>query len=260
MNLQLFPVLQFIAYLLKKEDRHSLQSPFVYCVYQDLKNHYLKNKNRFSEIEQLRERLLRDDCKLLVKDPGAGSHKFSSPERKISDIIRYSTSTRKYSLLYQYFCSLTPAQTVLELGTCLGVNACYLAEVTQGKLFTFEGADSLITQAQKNIQPYQKIHLIPGNLSETLPSFLKENHRIDFAFLDANHTYGHTMSYIGQLMDCSHEETILVIGDIHWSKEMNRAWQEIIQSELIRLSMDFYECGVVFFKEGLDKAHHVLHY
>lgn len=245
---------------MKKEDRHSLQSPFAFRKYQDLKNHYTKNKNNFPKIEELRDKLLRDDHKLSVEDLGAGSYQFSSPQRKISDITRYSTSPKKYALLYQYFCSLTPARTVLELGTCLGVNTCYLAEATKGKLFTFEGAGSLINQAQKHIQLYENIHLIPGNISVTLPSFLKENNRVDFAFLDANHTYRHTMSYFGQLMEASHQDTIFVIGDIHWSKEMHRAWQEIIQSELIRLSFDFYECGVLFFKEGLQKEHHVLHY
>ncbi|MEX2593589.1 MAG: class I SAM-dependent methyltransferase [Anditalea sp.] len=260
MKLQLYQALQYVEYYLKKEDRHSLQSPFAYRIYQGLKSYYLKNKHQFPEIEQMRNSLSLDESKLFVKDLGAGSHQFSSPERKISDIVRYSTSSKKYALLYQYFCSLTPAQTVLELGTCLGVNTCYLAEVTQGKLYTFEGADALINQAQKHIHSNKKIHVIPGNISETLPPFLKENHSIDFAFVDANHTYGHTMSYLSQLMECSHEETILVIGDIHWSKEMNRAWYQIIQSNHIRFSLDFYECGVLFFKEGLEKGHHVLHY
>jgi predicted O-methyltransferase YrrM len=257
---RLFPTFQYLTYFLKKEDRHSLQSPFVFRLYQGLKDYFSKHKNRFPEIEQMRKVLSGDPSRLTVKDLGAGSHHFSSPERKVSDILRYSTSTKKYALLYQYFCTLTPGQTVLELGTCLGVNTCYLAEVTQGKLYTFEAAETLIKLAQPYFHFNKKIHPIPGNITDTLPSFLKEHKKIDFAFLDANHTYEHTMHYFRQLLACAHEESILIIGDIHWSREMNLAWKEIIRSDLVRLSLDFYECGVLIFREGLEKEHYVLHY
>lgn len=201
-----------------------------------------------------------NDAAVRVDDFGAGSHAFSSPDRKIKDIVRHSCSSQKHSLLYQYFCSLTPAQTVIELGTCLGLTSSYLAEAARGTLYTFEGAEELAHLAQKNIRNYKNIRLIIGDISETLPNFLRQRKRIDFAFIDANHTYAHTLSYYDQIRDWVHEESVVVIGDIHWSREMNRAWKEIIASDKVRLSLDFYESGVLFFKEGIEKKHHVLHY
>lgn len=260
LSFYLFQVIQYIEYYLKKEDRHSLQSPFSYQLYQGLRDYRTEKKNQFSILEQNRKILLENGLKIRVKDFGAGSSRFSSEDRKIKDIIRISCSAQKYSLLYQYFCSLTPAKTVIELGSCLGLNTCYLAEMTEGTLYSFEGAEELVHLVKKNVKSYKNIRLIVGDISETLPNFLQHTPTVDFAFIDANHTYKHTLLYYHKIMDFVHQGSVIVIGDIHWSREMNRAWKEIIASEKVRLSLDFYECGVLFFKEGLEKNHHILHY
>jgi predicted O-methyltransferase YrrM len=260
MKLDLFPVLQYIKYFLKKEDRHALQSPFTYQIYQGLKEYKNQYNHRFPQVENLRQSLFEDDRLVTINDLGAGSQRFSSKERKIANIARYSCSSKKYSLLYQYFCSLTPAQTVVELGTCLGINSCYLAEVTRDKLYSFEGADELVRLAKKNIEGYEKIQLIAGDISETLPIFLRDRQSVDFAFIDANHTYEHTLSYFKQLMEKVHADSIVIIGDIHWSKGMENAWMKISNMEQVRLSLDFFECGVLLFKAGLNKQHYILNY
>ena len=260
MKVNLFPLLQYVEYYLKKVDRHSLQSPFVYQLYQDLKAHCSHCKNEFPDIEERRKALLADENEVLIKDMGAGSHRFSSRKRKIADIIRYSSSSQKFNLLYQFFCSLTPAKAVVELGTCLGLNTLYLAEVTKKKIYTFEGADILINRIKNSLDSNEKIEVIAGDISSTLPAFLKNRPKVDFAFLDANHTYEHTSSYYRQLMEHIHQDSIIVIGDIHWSREMQKAWKEIIQTEKVRLSLDFFECGVLFYKNGIQKAHYVLTY
>ena len=256
----LYQVIQYFEYYLKKEDRHSLQSPFSYQLYQGLRDYRSEKKNQFFCLEQKRKILLEDESKIRVKDFGAGSYRFSSEERKIKDIMNISCSSQKYSLLYQYFCSLTPAKTVIELGTCLGLNTCYLAEVCKGTIYSFEGAEELVHLVKKNVESYKNIQLIVGDISETLPNFLNHNPKVDFAFIDANHTYKHTIKYFERIMAGVHQDSVIVIGDIHWSRGMNQAWKEIIGSEQVRLSLDFYECGVIFFKEGLEKNHHVLHY
>src|SRR5690606_33706008 len=112
------------------ENRHSLQSPFVYQLYQGLKTYRTEHADGVSHVEKLRQNLLSDHTAINVSDLGAGSRIFSSQKRKIREIARHSCSSKKFNLLYQYFCSLSPAETVLELGTCLGINTCYLAEVT----------------------------------------------------------------------------------------------------------------------------------
>ena len=256
---RLFPIIQYIHYFLVKEDKHSLHSPFVFQLYQNLMAYARENKHAFPEIEDDRKAFLQNNTQVEVRDLGAGSHRFSSPVRSISDIARYSSSPKKFALLYQYFCSLTPAKTVIELGTGLGITARYLSEVTKGTLYSLEGAEALVDLAKKHLTEKSN-QLIYGDISLTLPALLNNEPLVDFAFLDANHSYLHTLSYFNQLTAHIHEESILIIGDIHWSVEMLKAWKEIIQSTQVRLSIDFYECGVLLFKKKLEKCHYVLHY
>lgn len=260
MKIKLFPALQYLIYFLKKEDRHALQSPYAYKIYQGLKDYRFRHKEGIPEIEALRRRFLQDSRLIRINDLGAGSLRFSSPERKVADIAQYSCSSKKYNLLYQYFCGLTPAFTVIELGTCLGINTCYLSEMVQGSLYSFEGAEELIAIAQGHLRARKKIKLIAGDISETLPTFLQDHLTVDFAFVDANHTYEHTLSYVKQIMKKIHPASVIIIGDIHWSKAMHRAWNEIRVMEEVRMSLDFHECGVLLFKQGLGKQHYVLSY
>lgn len=260
MKFGLCSALQYVEYFLKKEGRHSLQSPFVYNLYQKLNAFTSENRDQFKQIEKARGSWLKDETAITVEDLGAGSHQFSSQLRKISEIAQYSCSSQKYSLLYHYLCSLTPAETVIELGTCLGINSCYLAEATKGSLYTFEGSDELVRCAKKHLDSCEKINIITGEISKTLPPILKKLRTIDFAFIDANHTYEHTMDYFQQIASKTHSDSIVVIGDIHWSQEMNKAWRQIIHREHVRVSLDFFECGVLFFKTGLVKSHYILSY
>ena len=256
---KLFPIFQYIRYFLLRESKHSLQSPFVFQLYRDLLAHAHEHRHAFPEIEELRKTFFRDKRQVEVEDLGAGSHHFSSRIRSVSEIARYSSSPEKFALLYQYFCTLTPGETVVELGTCLGITSRYLSEVTKGTLYTFEGSEALINLAKNHLSD-KNIRLIPGDISLTLPSFLFSNPTVDFAFLDANHSYSYTLSYFDQLSAHIHEDSIMIVGDIHWSADMLKAWREIKQSAHVRLSLDFFECGVLFFKKRLKKAHYVLHY
>src|SRR5690606_8252145 len=126
-------------------------------------------------IEEQRKSLLGDKRILNIIDLGAGSHHFASSDRKVSDIVRYSSTSQKHALLYQYFCTLTPSQTVIELGTGLGLNSSYLAEATKGKLYTFEGAEALVSRAKVNLAAYAHVQVVPGDISKTLPEFLEQN-------------------------------------------------------------------------------------
>jgi hypothetical protein len=49
-----------------------------------------------------------------------------------------------------------------------------------------------------------------------------------------------------------------VIGDIHWSGEMENAWKKIIQFPEVKLSLDFYEVGVIFFDFPGKKTQYIL--
>ena len=252
-----FPLLSYLAYWLNKEDKYSLQSPLLFSTYQDLFDYIEANKSIDLDIEVYRKHLLSSDEVIEVDDYGAGSKIVNTAKRHVADITKFSTSSRKYAQLYQFFCSLTPAHIVAELGTCMGIGSRYLSRTTQGSLYTFEGSTE-IARVAKPSQGFENLNLIVGELNHTLPSTLCTLEKIDFALVDATHTYEGTLTYFEQILQKTHTKSIIAIGDIHWSREMEKVWKEIKSNPLVKLSLDFYECGIVLLDYPGEKSDYVL--
>lgn len=252
-----YPLLSYLTYWLKKEDKYSLHSPLLFNTYQDLFRFIKAREDADLEIENYRQQLLSSDEIIDVQDYGAGSKSVNTVKRKVADITKFSTSNRKFAQLYQFFCSQTPAKTILELGTCMGISSRYLSKVTLGKLYTFEGAEEIARVARPNKED-ENINMVVGELYQTLPITLASIHVVDFALIDATHTYVATLHYFDQLLSKTHSKSIIVIGDIHWSREMEKAWKEIKRRPEVKLSLDFYECGILFFDYSGKKTDYIL--
>jgi predicted O-methyltransferase YrrM len=150
---------------------------------------------------------------------------------------------------------------VLELGTSLGVNTMYLAQ-DNTNTFTMEGAHDLARLAQQSFTDngLDNITMIQGNIDETLPDFLQKVDPLDFVFLDANHRYDPTIRYAGWLIPKMANKSAIVFDDIHRSKEMERAWDEVKEHKRINCTVDLFRCGIAFIDTALSKQHVVLQY
>lgn len=242
---------------------HGVHSPFVF----DFITKVLNDDRQFyayRRIENLRKMMLHNDTTLVVEDLGAGSRVAKSRERKVKDIARSSLKPKKYGQLLFRMADYYGAEQILELGTSLGITTAYLAAAREGsRVVTLEGADAVATQAIANFNSLQlrNIELIKGNFDVTLSSALKAMERVDLAFIDGNHAYAPTMNYFRQLLPSLHDESILVFDDIHWSRQMEQAWDEIRNDERVILSIDLFFMGLVFFrKENKVKQHFTIRF
>ena len=77
---------------------------------------------------------------------------------------------------------------------------------------------------------------------------------MELIYLDANHREAPTLRYFQQALPHLHPQGIMVLDDIHWSRGMYRAWQQIIQHPQVRISIDLFEAGLLFFDPSLPKA------
>lgn len=259
MKKHLYPLFAYLKYWFVKEDQYAIQSPFVFDLYNGLLGFIQQSRENDLDLEELREKLLRDSEILEIDDFGAGSKRLTKPLRKTSSITKYSSSSRKFSQLYQYFVSQTPTEVVFELGTCVGLNTRYLSRNVKGKVLTFEGSKALWKKAQENIRP-ENTEYIFGNLQETLAVAIQQYKHIDFALVDATHTYEATLSYFELILPHIKDSSIICIADIHWSKEMNAVWNKIKAHHDVIISLDFFECGVLLFDKKLTRGHYILHY
>ena len=252
-----FRIRSFLSYWLEAVDEHSLHSPFFFDLYTtQIKPPVAANK--FSNIENLRQKLLRDNRKIRVDDLGSRAN--ISDHRIVSHIARTSMSDARFSAIYLRIARHFQARTLVELGTSFGINTLYLAQAPNATVTTFEGSAAIaeIAALTFEFEARKNIHLIEGNIDKTLPGFLQTIRRVDFAFFDANHRYEATMRYFEWMTKKIHEKTVFIFDDIHHSREMEEAWTTLKAHRLVYASADLFRCGIVFFDPSLNKQHVIL--
>ncbi|MDB5210334.1 MAG: class SAM-dependent methyltransferase [Sediminibacterium sp.] len=242
---------------------HGMHSPFVFTfitkVLNDDRSFYA-----YQNIENLRQLLLNDQQQLTIEDFGAGSRVKKNNVRSVSDIAHSSLKPKKFGqLLFRIVDAYAP-KNILELGTSLGITTAYLASAKgECTVVTMEGAKAVATVARKNFAKLdlKNIKLVEGNFDETLSPTIKKMQLIDMVFVDGNHRYEPTVRYYRELLPAMHEYSILIFDDIHWSKEMEQAWDEIRKDDAVTLSIDLFFIGLVFFrKEQKVKQHFVIRF
>jgi predicted O-methyltransferase YrrM len=165
-------------------------------------------------------------------------------------------------LLYQRIIQYYKLRNIVELGTSLGINALYLGSDPGSKVTTFEGSEEIASIAETTFEfaKASNIKLVKGDLNYSLSPALQYIAKVDFAFLDANHTYEATTHYFKQLLSRLHDKSVVVIDDIHYNSGMEMAWKEITASKLIHTSIDLYRAGILFFDPSLNKQHVILQF
>jgi len=253
---------QFIRYRWRAKNRHGIHSPFVYglldtVIYDDAP------KKEYHFVEDLKAALLRDSRTITITDMGAGSSISTSRQRKVSNIARNSAKEPKYGrLLHRLVVHFRPTEMV-ELGTSLGISALYQAlGHSEAQLTTFEGCPQTAAIARESFVKANmpRIHLIEGNFDETLKEHLDSIPQLDWFFNDGNHRKEPTLRYFEQCLGKSHPDTILIFDDIYWSKEMAEAWAIIKAHPKVSVTLDLFQIGIVFLREGQAKQDFVIRY
>ena len=257
----MFPVLQFIKHWLHRVDAHSLHSPFLYNFYTQV----VKNDapSPFAKLDKLREVLLANSTNLSIEDLGAGSRINNATERSIQSIARHASTPPAFSRLMARTIAHFNYHYILELGTSLGLNTLHLHTLNpEAFIQTLEGSTAIAAHAQQHFDQLDasSIQLTLGNIDDTLPKVLAAMPRVDFAYMDANHRYEPTLRYFELLKPKLHKGSLVVVDDIHWSREMNQAWHVLKENTAVSLSLDFFEAGFLFFDPELPKENYILSY
>lgn len=257
----LWRVGQYLQHLLKANNRHGTHSPFVY----QLLDQVIYDKKRYPEyntVESVHNQLLALHKEIEITDLGAGSTVNGSNKRKVSDIARNSSKGGKWGeLLFRLSQHFQP-NTMIELGTSLGVGSMYQTlGYPNGNFTTFEGCPNTAAIAKKNLeQAAIDASIIEGNFDNTLPSFLSTVEKLDWVFVDGNHQEEPTIRYFEQCLEKCTPTSILLFDDIYWSKGMARAWQNIKAHKRVTVTLDLYQLGIVFLREGQVKQHFTIRY
>ena len=220
------------------------------------KNAYYK----WTEIEACRRQMLKSDLEVDFVDYGSGSRLLvdggESRKRWVKNIAKDSLAQSKYAqMLYRLVNWLghqlrgsDKGLTIVELGTSLGITTAYLASVDiRDKVLTYEGCGSVAELAIDNWKLLEINNILCRVGCINVEELERDLSCIDLAYVDANHTYEATLSYFDVLAGKTHEKSVIVVDDIHYSEEMEKAWKEICADERVTSTIDLYQMGLVFF-------------
>jgi predicted O-methyltransferase YrrM len=230
---------------------HGTHSPFVF----EFITSVLNDQGPYPAwvaIEELRHRLVKDDTLLNIEDMGAGSAWNKTGTRSIADIARRAAKPpRLGQLLFRVARHYRPG-TIVELGTSLGLSTAYLAAgAPDAKVWTIEGSAAIAKAAADNLRGLglDNVEVATGNFDDLLDPGLDRIGPVDLAFVDGNHRREPTLRYFDALIRHCGRSAALIFDDIHWSLEMEQAWESIRKDPRVYLTIDLFFIGFVFLRD-----------
>lgn len=237
---------------------HGIHSPFVFDFIQNVLNDR-QQYPAYKQVENLRALLLQDKKVLEVEDLGAGSALDNKKRRSVASIARHAGKPKKWAqLLFRVVRHYSP-MNIVELGSSLGISTSYMALANiHARVITLEGSGAVAQVAKRNFDAMhlENVQVVEGNFDDTLKTVLNQLPSVDLAFIDGNHRQEPTLRYFNEILDKTHVSSVIILDDIHWSRDMEAAWALIQEHPKVRLTIDLFFFGIVFFNEDIKVKQH----
>ncbi|MFC4817224.1 O-methyltransferase [Flavobacterium sp. GCM10023249] len=250
----------YFKFLWNSKNQHGVHSPFVF----DLVTRCFYNRTSYPDyttLKNYRNSLLLNKNTIEVTDFGAGSRVFKSNTRQISKIAKTAGISRKRAKLLYRITDYFQPKNILEIGTSLGLATAALSLGNKkSSVTTLEGCPQTLGVAQKQFEQYG-LNNIKSEVTE-FSSFLRNspisNSQFQCIYFDGNHSKQATLEYFELLLPTITNETVWIFDDIHWSLDMEEAWKIIQQHPKVKVTIDTFQWGLVFFRYEQEKEHFVI--
>ncbi|SDG96092.1 O-methyltransferase [Psychroflexus sediminis] len=262
-----FKAKAFLKFLWHSKNQHGIHSPFVYKLI--TKCFYNKEHLEAYELWDKAKKTLSTSNKVLeVQDIGAGSKIFKGNLRPVSKIAKHVSISRKRARLMSRLVDYLSVKNALELGTSIGLGSISIAGSGRARLTTIEACPATSAYAQSLFEKLKLTKITGMNssfdegLTELNPprSLAREGseEKFDLIFIDGHHDGEATLSYFESLLKHKHNDTLFILDDIHWSPAMEMAWEAIKTHEEVRVTIDTFQWGLVFFRKEQVKQDFVI--
>ncbi|MBE9576290.1 O-methyltransferase [Flavobacterium proteolyticum] len=254
----------YIKFLFHSKNEHGVHSPFVF----DLVTKCFYDNTKYPEYETLksyRKSLLENKNTIEVTDFGAGSRVFKSNTRAISKIAQTAGITPKNAELLFRIVRYFQPKSVLEIGTSLGLATSALSLGNKNSdIITLEGCPNTQKQAQVQLQSqeqnsnFQNIEFINTEFSSYFKTLNLSPITHHLIYFDGNHSKKATLDYFEALLPTNSNDSVWIFDDIHWSADMEEAWEIIKNHPKVSVTIDTFQWGIVFFRSEQEKEHFII--
>ena len=252
----------YLKFLFHSKNEHGVHSPFVF----DLVTKCFYDATKYPEYETLksyRKSLLKNKNTIEVTDFGAGSRVFKSNTREISKIAQTAGITPKNAELLFRIVRYFQPKSILEIGTSLGLATSALSLANENtKIITLEGCPNTMATAKKMFQVSSFKFLNNAvDFVNTEFNLFFENLKpqiFDLVYFDGNHSKKATLEYFEALLPTISNDSVWIFDDIHWSADMEEAWEIIKNHPKVSVTIDTFQWGILFFRAEQVKEHFII--
>ena len=265
----LFQLKSYLKFLWKSKNEHAVHSPFVFhlvtkCFYDKKPKpdpSGSEQAKQYQVLKNYRNLLLENTNTIEVIDFGAGSKVFKSNTRPIAKIAKTAGISRKRAELLFRISNYFQPNTILEIGTSLGLATSALAlGNAKAKITTLEGCPNTMAIAKNQLQLFN-INNVTFNTTEFklyLSDFQVLPRDFRLIYFDGNHSETATLDYFELLLPTITNDSVWIFDDIHWSSGMEKAWKTIQNHPKVTVTIDTFQWGIVFFRKEQEKEHFVI--
>ncbi|WP_282786974.1 O-methyltransferase [Flavobacterium croceum] len=247
----------YIHFLWNSKNHHGVHSPFVFNLV--TKCFYDKKKyEEYTVLNKYRKSFLLNKDSLKVTDFGAGSKVFKNDVRKICAIAKNAGISRKRAQLLFRLTRYFKPERILEIGSSLGLATSAMALGNpNAKITTLEGCFQTSHLCEIQLQKFHinNVECIHTKFEDYLNSFESQISTFNFIYFDGNHTKKATLDYFNLLLPTITNDTVWIFDDIHWNNDMQKAWQIIKDNPKVKVTIDTFQWGIVFFRKEQVKEH-----
>ena len=260
----LFIVKSYIKFLSNSTNEHGVHSPFVFdfvmkCIY---------DKTNYPEYEVLknyRKFLLENKNTIEVTDFGAGSRVFKSNNREIAKIAQTAGISQKNAELLFRIVRYFQPKTILEIGTSLGLATSALSSGNQNaEIISLEGCPNTMAITKEMFQNSsfkfnaENIKFVNTKFEDYLSNCQLKTENWQLIYFDGNHSKKATLAYFETLLPTISNDSVWIFDDIHWSLDMEEAWESIKNHPEVSVTIDTFQWGIVFFRKEQNKEHFII--
>jgi predicted O-methyltransferase YrrM len=219
------------------------------------------NYSEYEILKNYRNSLLENKNTIQVTDFGAGSRVFKSNTREIAKIAKTAGITSKNAALLFRITRYFQPENILEIGTSLGLATTALSTGNpKAKIVTLEGCSNTMNHALAQLQKFnlKNINCINTEFSKQLSTYNLQPTTYNLVYFDGNHSKKATLEYFELLLSTTTNDSIWIFDDIHWSVDMEEAWEIIKNHPKVTVTIDTFQWGIVFFRKEQEKEHFII--
>jgi predicted regulator of amino acid metabolism with ACT domain len=242
-----FQLLEFFKYWLLKEDQYSIQSPFVYQRYCGLLKFLTHQDNKALKANPRQVFVWDGKQELVLSQTIEKKNLAKELGQKRTTLKERQQQSNKLDQIFQYFCNLTPSETIIEIHNHPKKHAEKVSLAIEKS--RSKNQKSIL---EKNIKSSHETPLSTKNI------FFDQETFLDFVLIDMITDHKFIIELLELVMTRLKKTSIVIIHHIHYSPEMKKAWVEIITQNQVKLSLDFFDFGVLFFDSPSSQKNYIL--